>query len=120
MTSSFLLMNVSLSPTALYSKIRRAILGASRRRGWTFSDAQFEADAIRARTYNRAMTLDLGTCSRARLARDARFDGKFYIGVLTTKIYCRPICRSRTSREKNVRYFSSAAAAAQPGFRPCL
>jgi AraC family transcriptional regulator of adaptative response / DNA-3-methyladenine glycosylase II len=66
------------------------------------------------------MTLDLELCSRARLARDARFDGKFYIAVLTTRIYCRPICRSRTSREKNVRYFPTAAAAAEAGFRPCL
>jgi AraC family transcriptional regulator of adaptative response / DNA-3-methyladenine glycosylase II len=66
------------------------------------------------------MNLDLGLCSRARLARDARFDGKFFIGVLTTKIYCRPICRSRTSKESNVRYFCSAAAAAEAGFRPCL
>jgi AraC family transcriptional regulator, regulatory protein of adaptative response / DNA-3-methyladenine glycosylase II len=64
--------------------------------------------------------LDWRVCSRARLARDARFDGKFFIGVLTTKIYCRPICRSRTSRESNVRYFPSAAAAAEAGFRPCL
>jgi AraC family transcriptional regulator of adaptative response / DNA-3-methyladenine glycosylase II len=66
------------------------------------------------------MTLDWRVCSRARLARDARFDGKFFIGVLTTKIYCRPICRSRTSKESNVRYFPSAAAAAEAGFRPCL
>jgi AraC family transcriptional regulator of adaptative response / DNA-3-methyladenine glycosylase II len=66
------------------------------------------------------MTLDLQLCSRARLARDARFDGKFYIAVLTTRIYCRPICRSRTSQEKNVRYFPTAAAAAEAGFRPCL
>ena len=66
------------------------------------------------------MNLDLHVCSRARLARDARFDGKFFIGVLTTKIYCRPICRSRTSQEKNVRYFLTAAAAAEAGFRPCL
>jgi len=66
------------------------------------------------------MTLDLKLCSRARLARDARFDGKFYIAVLTTRIYCRPICRSRTSQEKNVRYFPTAAAAAEAGFRPCL
>src|SRR5215831_84207 len=66
------------------------------------------------------MDLDWKTCSRARLARDARFDGKFFIGVLTTKIYCRPICRSRTSKESNVRYFPSAAAAAEAGFRPCL
>src|SRR6266436_7621615 len=66
------------------------------------------------------MNLDLGVCSRARLARDARFDGKFFIGVLTTKIYCRPICRARTSKESNVRYFPTAAAAAEAGFRPCL
>ncbi len=66
------------------------------------------------------MELDWQTCSRARLARDARFDGKFFIGVLTTRIYCRPICRSRTSKESNVRYFPTAAAAAEAGFRPCL
>ncbi|HEY1471643.1 MAG TPA: AlkA N-terminal domain-containing protein [Candidatus Acidoferrum sp.] len=67
-----------------------------------------------------AMELDHQICSRARLARDARFDGKFFIGVLTTRIYCRPICRARTSKESNVRYFPSAAAAAEAGFRPCL
>jgi AraC family transcriptional regulator of adaptative response / DNA-3-methyladenine glycosylase II len=66
------------------------------------------------------MNLDLRVCSRARLARDARFDGKFFIGVLSTRIYCRPICRARTSQEKNVRYFLTAAAAAEAGFRPCL
>lgn len=73
--------------------------------------------------YDRAlksMGFDWRVCSRARLARDARFDGKFFIGVLSTRIYCRPICRSRTSMEKNVRYFPSAAAAAEAGFRPCL
>jgi AraC family transcriptional regulator, regulatory protein of adaptative response / DNA-3-methyladenine glycosylase II len=64
--------------------------------------------------------MDLEVCSRARLARDARFDGKFFIAVLSTKIYCRPICRSRTSKERNVRYFPTAAAAAAAGFRPCL
>lgn len=66
------------------------------------------------------MELDWRICSRARLARDARFDGKFFIGVRTTKIYCRPVCRSRTSKESNVVYFPSAAAAAEAGFRPCL
>jgi AraC family transcriptional regulator, regulatory protein of adaptative response / DNA-3-methyladenine glycosylase II len=73
--------------------------------------------------YDRAlksMGFDWRVCSRARLARDARFDGKFFIGVLSTRIYCRPICRSRTSKECNVRYFPSAAAAAEAGFRPCL
>ncbi len=68
----------------------------------------------------RPMDLDPQVCSRARLARDARFDGKFFIGVLSTRIYCRPICRTRTSKEENVRYFPTAAAAAEAGFRPCL
>ncbi len=66
------------------------------------------------------MNLDWQICSRARLSRDARFDGKFFIGVLTTKIYCRSICPARTCKESNVRYYPSAAAAAEAGFRPCL
>src|SRR5260370_21184505 len=66
------------------------------------------------------MNLDLRVCSRARLARDARFDGKFFIGVLSTGIYCRPVCLARTSQEKNGKDFPSAAAAAEAGFRPCL
>jgi AraC family transcriptional regulator, regulatory protein of adaptative response / DNA-3-methyladenine glycosylase II len=66
------------------------------------------------------MDLDWRICSRARLSRDARFDGKFYVGVLTTGIYCRPICRAPTAQEKNVRYFSTAAEAAAAGLRPCL
>ena len=66
------------------------------------------------------MNLDWQVCSRARLSRDARFDGKFFIGVLTTGVYCRSICPARTCQEKNVRYFPSAAAAAEAGFRPCL
>src|SRR5580700_8809031 len=66
------------------------------------------------------MNLDREMCSRARLARDARFDGRFYIAVLSTRIYCRPICPSRTSKEENVRYYPTAAAAAEAGFRPCL
>jgi AraC family transcriptional regulator of adaptative response / DNA-3-methyladenine glycosylase II len=66
------------------------------------------------------MTLDRQVCSRARLSRDARFDGKFFIAVLSTRIYCRSICPARTSNESNVRYYPSAAAAAEAGFRPCL
>jgi AraC family transcriptional regulator, regulatory protein of adaptative response / DNA-3-methyladenine glycosylase II len=66
------------------------------------------------------MTLDWQVCSRARLSRDARFDGKFYIGVITSGVYCRPICPAPTAKEKNVRYYPSAAAAAEAGFRPCL
>ncbi|MGH8307792.1 MAG: AlkA N-terminal domain-containing protein [Gammaproteobacteria bacterium] len=64
--------------------------------------------------------LDLRICGRARLARDPRFDGRFFIGVTSTGIYCRPICPSPIAKRLNVRYFPSAAAAAEAGFRPCL
>ncbi len=57
---------------------------------------------------------------RARLARDPRFDGQFYIGVTTTGIYCRPICPVTSPKPQNVRFFPTAAAAAEAGFRPCL
>jgi AraC family transcriptional regulator of adaptative response / DNA-3-methyladenine glycosylase II len=66
------------------------------------------------------MTLDWKVCSRARLSRDPRFDGKFFIGVLGSRVYCRSICPAPTAKEKNVRYFATAAAAAEAGFRPCL
>lgn len=66
------------------------------------------------------MNLDWRICSRARLSRDPRFDGKFYIGVLGSRVYCRPICPAPTAKEKNCRYFPTAAAAAEAGFRPCL
>ena len=66
------------------------------------------------------MMLDWQVCSRARLSRDSRFDGKFFIGVLSTRIYCRPICPVPTVKEKHIRYFPTAAAAAEAGFRPCL
>ncbi len=66
------------------------------------------------------MTLDWQICSRARLSRDPRFDGKFFIGVVGSGVYCRSICPAPTAKEKNVRYFPTAAAAAEAGFRPCL
>jgi AraC family transcriptional regulator of adaptative response / DNA-3-methyladenine glycosylase II len=66
------------------------------------------------------MTLDWQVCSQARLSRDARFDGKFFIGVITSGVYCRSICPAPTAKEKNVRYYPTAAAAAEAGFRPCL
>ncbi|MCH7370500.1 DNA-3-methyladenine glycosylase 2 [Aeromonas sp. MR16] len=59
-------------------------------------------------------------CHAARLARDARFDGRFFTGVLSTGIYCRPICPARAPHEHNVQYFRVAAAAEQQGLRPCL
>ena len=68
------------------------------------------------------MELELNhrVCDRARLARDARFDGRFFIGVTSTGVYCRPVCPAPQPKPKNIRYFPSAAAAADAGFRPCL
>lgn len=57
---------------------------------------------------------------RARLARDARFDGRFFIGVRTTGIYCRPVCPANPPKSENVSFFPTAAAAAEAGYRPCL
>lgn len=59
-------------------------------------------------------------CERARLARDSRFDGRFFVGVSTTGIYCRPICPAVAPKSENVSYYPSAAAASEAGFRPCL
>lgn len=66
------------------------------------------------------MPLDRPSCYRALTARDARFDGVFFVGVTSTRIYCRPVCRAKTPREGNCRFFSNAAAAERAGFRPCL
>jgi AraC family transcriptional regulator of adaptative response / DNA-3-methyladenine glycosylase II len=65
--------------------------------------------------------LDPQTCERARLSRDARFDGLFFIAVSTTRIYCRPVCPASPSpKRENVTYYTTAAAAEAAGFRPCL
>jgi AraC family transcriptional regulator of adaptative response / DNA-3-methyladenine glycosylase II len=64
--------------------------------------------------------LDRETCDRARLARDAAYDGLFFIGVRTTRIYCRPICPARPAKSVNVVFLPTAAAAERAGFRPCL
>ena len=57
---------------------------------------------------------------RARLSRDARFDGQFFVGVRTTGIYCRPICPANAPKSENVSFFPTAAAASEAGYRPCL
>jgi AraC family transcriptional regulator, regulatory protein of adaptative response / methylated-DNA-[protein]-cysteine methyltransferase len=64
--------------------------------------------------------LDWETCDRARLARDPAFDGLFFTGARTTRIYCRPVCGVRPAKSENVRFFPTAAAAERAGFRPCL
>jgi AraC family transcriptional regulator, regulatory protein of adaptative response / DNA-3-methyladenine glycosylase II len=66
------------------------------------------------------VSLDHGALYRAFRARDARFDGRVFVGVRTTGVYCRPICPARTPRRENVTFFPSAAAAQEAGFRPCL
>ena len=66
------------------------------------------------------LALDRRTCDRARIARDPRFDGSFFTGVLTTRIYCRPTCPVKPAKSRNVVFFPTAAAAERAGFRPCL
>jgi AraC family transcriptional regulator of adaptative response / DNA-3-methyladenine glycosylase II len=66
------------------------------------------------------MDLDATRCYRAILSRDRRFDGRFFSGVRTTGIYCRPICPARTPKPENIEFFSCAAAAEAAGYRPCL
>lgn len=57
---------------------------------------------------------------RALQSRDGRFDGRFFTGVTSTGVYCRPVCKVRTPRPENCRFFPLAAQAEQAGFRPCL
>jgi AraC family transcriptional regulator of adaptative response / DNA-3-methyladenine glycosylase II len=65
------------------------------------------------------MKLSREICRRAHETRDGRFDGRFFIGVTSTGVYCRPICPARTPKPENATYWPSAAAAAKAGFRPC-
>jgi len=65
-------------------------------------------------------SLDVAICERARVSRDQRFDGQFFSGVRTTRIYCRPVCPVRPAKAENVIFYPSAAAAERAGFRPCL
>ncbi|MFP2958275.1 AlkA N-terminal domain-containing protein [Myxococcus sp. 1LA] len=64
--------------------------------------------------------LDPSACYRAMQTRDARFDGRFFTAVRTTRIYCRPICPARTPRFENCTFYPSAAGAQEAGYRPCL
>lgn len=64
--------------------------------------------------------LDRDTCYRALQTRDPRFDGRFYTAVISTGIYCRPICPAKTPKIDNCLFLPSAGAAHHLGFRPCL
>ena len=68
----------------------------------------------------KTMTLEPDHCYRALATHDARFDGRFFVGVRSTRIYCRPVCNVRLPKRENCRFFASAAAAEVEGFRPCL
>ncbi len=72
-----------------------------------------------SRVYARRVELDRDICLRASASRDARFDGRFFIGVRTTGIYCRPICPAPAPKPENVTFYPTAAAAASAGLRPC-
>lgn len=66
------------------------------------------------------MPLQPQHCYEALKARDARFDGVFFVGVSSTGIYCRPICRVRMPMRKHCQFFANAAAAETAGYRPCM
>lgn len=66
------------------------------------------------------MNLDSAICYRALRARDARFDGRFFVAVSSTRIYCRPVCTVKPPRRENCSFYPSAAAAESQGYRPCL
>jgi len=74
----------------------------------------------RSSARSRVGNLDIAACERARVSRDRRFDGQFFSGVRTTRIYCRPVCPVRPAKAENVSFYPSAAAAERAGFRPCL
>lgn len=66
------------------------------------------------------MKLDTDICYQALLTHDRRFDGAFFVGVKSTRIYCRTVCTARTPRKESCKFFANAASAEQAGFRPCL
>src|SRR5262249_24200563 len=66
------------------------------------------------------MRQDAKVLYKALLARDRRFDGLFFVGVTSTKIYCRPVCPVKPPKEINCRFYATAQEAEQAGFRPCL
>ena len=70
--------------------------------------------------YLRGMALDPDLCRAAHVSRDARFDGRFVLGVRTTGIFCRPVCPAPTAKPENVEYFESVDGARAAGYRPCL
>jgi len=75
---------------------------------------------VRPKIYNSGMLLDHAACYQALKARDSRFDGRFFVAVSSTGIYCRPVCTVKTPKAQNCLFFPSAAAAEAHAYRPCL
>jgi len=85
----------------------------------TADDVRFPPAASVCLRLNQGVVLDFDLCYRAVVARDPRFDGRFFTGVTSTGIYCRPICPARTPARRNMRFFPHAGAAEAAGFRAC-
>ena len=102
------------------------------RTGIDFYPCPKTASSFSAHSYNKKMEMNMTKtrspglplddkgCYAAMQAHDARFDGRFFCGVSSTGIYCRPICRVKLPKEENCAFFVSAAAAEAAGYRPCL
>lgn len=105
-----------VSARADAARMRRDCFERSGRRDWSPKSASLDC---RPRLDFCPVTLNATLCYRAVRSRDRRFDGRFFTAVLTTGIYCRPICPARTPLRKNVRFFACSAAAEAAGFRPC-
>src|SRR6266700_5427533 len=99
---------------------RLAVSGRGRRPSAPVGDERARLRTTMNTGMSTGRDLDWRACDRARIARDARFDGWFFTGVLTTRIYCRPTCPVKPARSRNVVFFPTAAAAERAGFRPCL
>jgi len=98
-----------------------ANVGGFRKAGSRLSgdDVRKAPDFGAAASYNRGMELDRARCYQAILSRDRRFDGRFFTGVVTTGIYCRPVCPVKPPKFENMKFYACAAAAEAAGFRPC-
>ena len=71
-------------------------------------------------TTEHSTAIDPQAAYRALQAHDARFDGRLFVGVTSTGVYCRPVCRVRIPMRRNCRFFGNAPSAEAAGFRPCL
>jgi len=98
----------------------RQIWRGNRNKGPVDGHVRKPPDKCGSAPYLQSMMMDVDACYRALSTRDCRFDGRLFVAVKTTGIYCRPICPAQTPKRQNVIFYPSAAAAQAAGFRPCL